>query len=338
MELISIIVPVYNVEKYLNECLDSLIMQSYKTIEILLIDDGSSDSSGKICEDYARNDNRIKVIHTKNGGQARARNLGLSILNGEWVLFVDSDDWIDRKLVEKCVKELRRTDDFCIFGIKKIEKECDHFVDNESVITLSEVDFIDFQKEIFNRDRKTKFDNNTIKAGSVAKMYRTSFLKKHNIVFPEEIANGEDMIFNLYVFRYARSARCIENVLYFYRQREGSVTHTYMGNAREEFIKLNNQYDFFVSTEKKPEEWIEMLHERKVLSLAFCCIFDYCNKDNYQRYRKRKKDFLYTTNSDYSKTLDQVNLSNFGLKKRILFFLIKHRCFFGVNFFCSRYL
>ena len=96
-EKISVIIPVYNVEKYLKRCLDSVINQTYKNLEIILVDDGSTDNSGKICDEYAKNDKRIIVIHKENGGVSVARNIGLDICTGDYVNFIDSDDWIDLK-------------------------------------------------------------------------------------------------------------------------------------------------------------------------------------------------------------------------------------------------
>ncbi len=98
--LITIIIPVYKVEKYINKCIDSIINQTYRNIEIILVDDGSPDNCGKICDDYAKNDERIKVIHKKNGGLSDARNIGLKNSNGKYVLFVDSDDYIETFAVE----------------------------------------------------------------------------------------------------------------------------------------------------------------------------------------------------------------------------------------------
>ncbi|HJA50079.1 MAG TPA: glycosyltransferase, partial [Candidatus Fusicatenibacter intestinipullorum] len=92
---ISVIIPVYNVEKYLKRCLDSVINQTYKNLEIILIDDGSTDNSGKICDEYAQKDERIIVIHKENGGVSSARNKGLDICIGDYISFIDSDDWIN---------------------------------------------------------------------------------------------------------------------------------------------------------------------------------------------------------------------------------------------------
>lgn len=100
LPLISVIVPVYNVEKYLNQCLDSIIAQTWRNLDIILVDDGSTDNSGAICDEYARTDTRIKVIHKENGGLSAARNTGLDIARGEFIGFVDSDDWIEPNMFE----------------------------------------------------------------------------------------------------------------------------------------------------------------------------------------------------------------------------------------------
>ena len=98
--LISIIIPVYNVEKYLAKCVESVINQTYKKIQIILIDDGSTDNSGKICDDFKLKDNRIEVIHKKNGGLSDARNAGLKIVKGDYIGFIDSDDYIEKDMYE----------------------------------------------------------------------------------------------------------------------------------------------------------------------------------------------------------------------------------------------
>lgn len=107
-DLISVIVPVYNVEKYLHKCINSILNQTYKNLEIILIDDGSTDNSGKICDEYALKDNRIKVIHKENGGLSSARNAGLDICSGDYIGFVDSDDYIAEDMYEYLYVNLKK--------------------------------------------------------------------------------------------------------------------------------------------------------------------------------------------------------------------------------------
>ena len=99
-KLISIVLPIYNVEKYIEKCMDSVLNQTYKNIEVILVDDGSPDRCPKICEEYAKKDNRIKVVHKENGGLSDARNAGIKVANGEYITFIDSDDYIDQDYVE----------------------------------------------------------------------------------------------------------------------------------------------------------------------------------------------------------------------------------------------
>ena len=114
---ISIIVPIYNVEKYLPKCIDSIINQTLENIEIILVNDGSTDSCAEIIESYANKDNRIKVIHKKNGGQSSARNMGLDIAKGEYIGFVDSDDWLHYDMYENMYKSIKKVNsDLCVCG------------------------------------------------------------------------------------------------------------------------------------------------------------------------------------------------------------------------------
>ena len=119
--LVSIIVPVYNVEQYLRRCIDSLINQTYQHLEIILVDDGSPDRCGEICDEYAKQDSRIEVFHKENGGLSDARNKGLDVATGDYVMFVDSDDWIEKETCEILIKNIKRYKvDVVSFGIQLV--------------------------------------------------------------------------------------------------------------------------------------------------------------------------------------------------------------------------
>jgi glycosyltransferase involved in cell wall biosynthesis len=109
MDLISVIVPVYNTQDYLNRCVDSIINQTYRDLEIILIDDGSTDNSPKICDNYSDLDNRIKVIHKENEGPSSARNMGVEVAKGDYIAFVDSDDWVESDIYQFCVDISKKT-------------------------------------------------------------------------------------------------------------------------------------------------------------------------------------------------------------------------------------
>lgn len=171
--LISVIVPVYNVEKYLARCLDSIIKQTYKNLEIIVVDDGSTDGSGKLCDEYAKKDERIKVFHKKNGGLSDARNYGIERANGEYFSFVDSDDWVETKYIEVLYEGLR--DSSCNISMVK------HFIDypNKTIdtgtgnkIKLTPHDC--FDRMLYQED---------VDVSAWAKLYSKSLFK--NISFPK---------------------------------------------------------------------------------------------------------------------------------------------------------
>lgn len=115
MNKVSIILPIYNVEKYLEKCVNSVISQTYQNIEVILVDDGSKDSSGRICDELVESDNRIKVIHKKNGGLASARNAGYEMATGEYIMYIDSDDVIKNDIAEKCVSAMEKNNQMLLY-------------------------------------------------------------------------------------------------------------------------------------------------------------------------------------------------------------------------------
>ena len=133
-ELISVIVPIYNVEKYLERCLDSIIKQTYKNLDIILVDDGSIDNSTKICDEYVKKDSRIKVIHKENGGLSDARNVGIDNSDGKYICFIDSDDYIELDMIENLYDGIVKNNaNICCCG-KLLEYEKNKLPINDPII------------------------------------------------------------------------------------------------------------------------------------------------------------------------------------------------------------
>ncbi len=195
---ISVIIPVYNVESYLPQCLDSLLAQSYSNFEMILVDDGSPDSSGKICDEYAAKDPRIKVIHQENQGVSTARNNGIDIATGKWITFVDSDDWVDTSFLENFQINKNTFADVVFQGLKYVDhnsgrtKRKKQFSDNTIVIP-------DIAGELAKQD--------ILSFGvSVCKCYKTSIIRQYNILFNASISFHEDHIFT---FKYLASCHTL---------------------------------------------------------------------------------------------------------------------------------
>ena len=208
--LVSIIVPVCNTEKYLSPCLDSLVNQTYANLEIICIDDGSTDSSPQILQRYKDTHNQIKVLTTINKGQAAARNLGLKEASGDFIMFVDSDDWLDSAAIETVFNKedsIRSDVDIVCFGIRQN-------IDNKDVPFRT---YLNDEAHTINEKWALK-----IYPEPVAKLYRSSFLRLNHITFPEGLWY-EDITFHWTCLSYASLVATVQNVFYNYRIRNDST-------------------------------------------------------------------------------------------------------------------
>lgn len=221
MTKISVIVPVYNVEKYLSQCLDSIIHQTYKNLEIILVDDGSTDSSGLICDNYSQKDKRIKIIHKCQGGLSDARNAGLKIATGEYISFIDSDDFIDKNMYSILINNTQKyNSDIVWFNYYNYYSK-KHFINssiikNNDLYDLSSSDKIKFAKNLFYQ---YKMD-----AHVWAKLYKRSIF--NNIKFPYGKL-FEDIFVLLPILSNAKIISTIPDCLYFYRNRSESIVNQY---------------------------------------------------------------------------------------------------------------
>ena len=198
--LVSVIVPVYNVEKYIERTITSIKEQDYENIEIIIVDDGSPDRSSQIVDEISKSDTRIKVIHKKNGGVSSARNAGLKIANGEYVTFVDGDDWIDPNYVSYYVTLIEKYQCEMIFNKNNYSEKC-KYSGNKCVIIRPEkaMEWI-YTGKIF--------------VAVWNKIYKTSFLKKYRIAFDETIWYGEGMLFNIDCLQYVDKVVVCEKCVY----------------------------------------------------------------------------------------------------------------------------
>ena len=260
---ISIIVPVYNVEKYLRECLDSISQLKAVTWEAILVDDGSTDTSGKICDEYAKQDSRFRVIHQKNTGVSAARNAGLDAAKGEWIWFVDSDDSINPDF-EISNPEVLDDADYVLFDMRK-------FHDGEELKSL------EHQKGIL---KCTDLSKNDFLCKYQCNHHPRLFYKKtwvmiehhERLAFSLGTRVGEDLEFQYkYVTRCQRPAR-LDAVLYNYRLREGSATQddSYRRKNLEDLpLVIERLLKWCKDENVKPEPWLEMRIQQMFQNLLY---------------------------------------------------------------------
>lgn len=213
-DLISIIVPVYNVQEYLKNCINSILNQSYKNIEIILVDDGSTDESSSICDLYVKKDNRIKVIHKENGGLSDARNMGIKSVRGKYITFVDSDDYLDENYVKVLyILITENNSDIACSRMKKTDSLNDKIINkNEKINIYNSIDAI---KEILYQ---RNIDNS-----APSKLFKKDLFE--NILFPVGYA-FEDLDTMYKLFLQANKIVSTTNNYYLYYQRQGSILHT----------------------------------------------------------------------------------------------------------------
>lgn len=216
--MISIIIPVYNAEKYLAKCINSIISQSNKDWELILIDDGSTDLSSKICREYCQTDHRIKYYYTNNGGPSRARNYGLEKATGEWILFIDSDDWIDHNLLD--LPLTRPNSDLIFFGIQRryLDRTERCSIDFDVLISDHSSIIDDILYKLFtNKDQLFGYTCN--------KFFKRSIINNNNIYFIESLRIKEDEVFTLTYCNYINSISVTNKALYNYRILSNSLSH-----------------------------------------------------------------------------------------------------------------
>lgn len=214
--LVSVIIPVYNVEEYLRECVDSVLMQTYKNLEIIIINDGSTDSSGEICDEYIEKDERITVVHQKNGGLSAARNKGLSEANGEYVYFLDSDDYILPETLEK-LYEIAECDnsDFVYFDAVS-------FADGNFSVSQNYIRKNSYETCVGMEMLEKLWKNSDYHSAVPLLFLKKSFLDKNKIEFINGILY-EDMIFTYQAFCCAKTVSQCRDALYYRRYRESSI-------------------------------------------------------------------------------------------------------------------
>ena len=249
---VSVIIPVYNVEKYLPKCLDSVVNQTLKDIEIICINDGSTDNSPTILKNYAANDKRIKIINQKNAGQGTARNNGIKQASGAYLYFVDSDDWIDETCLEKLYKRISECGaDLCIYGIYAYEEATDT-VSKNSYYNLS--CYGDNINNICTYTYKELIPVILRRFGPFFKLYKTSWFKENNLYFAEGM-HFEDVITHVKSMILAgKICFCNENLYYYRVNRQGSTMNINKSIIHTQDIQtfIMNTYNFLQSQNLLP--------------------------------------------------------------------------------------
>ena len=277
MPLVSIIVPAYNVEHYIKKCMQSLLKQTYQNIEIILVDDGSTDKTLEICSKYSEKDARVRVYHQKNSGQAVARNFAFSVAQGEYIIYVDSDDYVSIKYVEKLLDQALK------YQADIVECYAQKFWNGGKKgrfkIEHQEIKVYSASKALEEFCYQRKFN-----AAPWAKIIRKELL--NDLPFPSN-TGYEDMAIMYRLIGKAKRIVLLPEVLYFYRQHDGSTMHTDFSDKKVDRIRIAEKFKYYIE-ENYPEN-IKAMKTRYLLA-QLQLLMDLPYNKEYSKLRKQIKD------------------------------------------------
>ncbi len=318
-ELVSIIVPVYNVEKYLSDCINSIINQTYKNIEIILIDDGSNDTSPNICDQYEKKDNRIRVIHKQNEGVSIARNVGLKNAIGDWIAFVDSDDWLELNYLEELVAVAKKNNaDVVLCGYNRIIQSKKEIINNSG-------------KVIINNSREYLINTLNPQTGygfGPMKLYKKEIIK--DITFDSSLKVAEDALFNAKIATNISKSCYLEKSLYNYRMNSNSAVKKYDKNYANKYLKSMKTNKKYLLEKYNADTEIYQNYCNFVAFHILLIAVNFCYNSNNKNQRETLKEVC--NYPEFKECIMKSNYNNMSITRKITLFTIKHKlyCFTGL--------
>lgn len=309
---VSVIIPAYNVEKHIESCLKSIINQTLKGIEIIVVNDGSTDDTEKVINLYKNIDKRIQIITTKNNGVSSARNIGLLRAKGKYIFQIDGDDWLESDGLEKLYKlgEQKNADIIISNAYRNNKGKLTSIIDGQH---LSD----DLLKDFFLR---------IIKPSVCTKLYKKDLFLKNNINFLNGVRIGEDLLINFYLIFYAKKVVKIEESFLHYIKREDSIMNSYQDEIKDLFIVFNNIKDFLIEknlfTKYKSEYMYLKYYHTFYLRVVKSSSLDPVHKMFYDRFKNEKTE--YVNNEYISKFLKDRSITS-----RIIEYIYEKNYYFG---------
>lgn len=334
--LISIIAPVYKVqEQYLRDCIVSLQNQTYSNIEIILVDDGSPDNCGLVCDEFAKKDNRIKVIHKPNGGLVSARNAGYEIATGDWFCFMDSDDWLDVDMMEKIVHQLDTHTDIDVVFWKLV-----HEVNGQQITGKLEWKCNDYT-HVYGPDECKQLAVDTLiynlgVSSPVIRLVRMDFAKKNNVTHDSRTKQGlEGNIFAMRSFYYAQKALFINEYFYHYRYNPTSISKSVSEANVKCIIDCLKVMEEDISTFSNKEDFRKPMYDKAIYVILAMAMNTYFHPANTDSLVKRTTKFarIIDENLLFKEAIRNASYNEVDKFRKIALFFIKIKMYFILDVF-----
>lgn len=328
--LVTIVVPVYNVEKYLNKCLTSIINQDYANKEIILIDDGSKDNSLIICKEFQKKYKNIKVIEQENLGVSVARNKGIEKANGDWICFVDSDDYMEPNMISKMIENTRKEDFDILITPPIMEFESKS---KKNKIFEREMDFTSENKEnillnIVCRQYGNNYNTEINAGGPWGKLYNLKFLKDNNLKFIVGLKRMQDVVFNLYAVNAAKRIIYREEFLYHYRINASSVCLKYNPTIFKTFSEVIDNIMLFAKENKKDESFYQAIYLKTILLYIEGSRISIIHKDNHDSIFCKIRELKKIYNQEiYINAFSNIKKKELNFKLKLFRMFVRLRLF-----------
>lgn len=332
MKTVSVIIPVYNVEKYLPRCLESVMNQTYAELEIICVNDGSPDNSSAILEEYAKKDGRIKVINQQNKGLSGARNTGIEAATGDYIVFLDSDDWMDEDAVEAAVSKAENADTVMWgyvreFAEKSIEKK---IFEGDRSFDESETRALHRRLAGLTGAELSNPENTDALVTAWGKLYTADIIKKNNLQFVDtKIIGTEDLLFNMYYFGFAKKCFFIDKPFNHYRKdNETSLTRSYKPKLFSQWSELYSRIRIYLNENSLGEDFHKALDNRICLSMIGLGLNELCNKASHSQRMRNLKSIL--SSEQYKSAFENLEFGYFPIHWKLFFVFCKRRNAFFV--------
>lgn len=331
MSQVSIIIPVYNAEKYLYKCIHSVINQTYKDIEIIIINDGSTDSSLLICRKFEKNDSRIRIINKKNEGVSKARNIGIDYAKGKYIAFIDADDYIEKNMIENMFNRITKENADMIlcnytnvnneekklikYNLKQVVTGCEN-INNNIIIPLIERD---------KNEKKHKIEGFRSPWG---KLFNKDIIDKFKLRFNEKMSIGEDFIFNLQFMSHSHALTFDEASYYYYVTNSNSALMKYKKNCWEKYYRpiIINLNQFLKDNMLYNQAELRVF--KLIIKYFFICLYNEKKSDKfYDIYNKYKTIKKMCNDELISQAIRKVKIDDYSKRAKLTLILLNRKMY-----------
>lgn len=338
--MVSFVMPIYGVEDYLNECVDSVLNQTFGDFELILVDDGSPDKCGEICDEYAKNDKRVKVIHKENEGVSEARNTGLRAACGQWAYIIDSDDWLEPDALKKMYTAAISNNVDCVMSdvlvhYPKTQKRGYLFA-HEFVATDSET-IGKIQKFILCHKYSPYYTNKTINgfAAPWSKLVKMSIIKDNEVYFdPYVKGRFDDGLWSLHMLDYVSSVCYIQEVTYNYRNLSSSITHSYKPQALDIIERGFKKTQDWINATEKDYSFMQAHYGRVCMFLALQLSQYFFNPMNEKTNKERTSELRTVLKREpYKTAIKKVDFSKLETKHKYVVICARMNAIWGMKLY-----